>query len=590
VSGRAAKAKPKPAPPPVPARDYRAIAEAFTADVLEVRFPAGRLFRAALKRQADDLASPPLGLVFRDEEADRACRFMELLPYPDGENFIGKPFVLQPWQVWLVRSLLGWFDPVTGFRRFRNAHIWIPKGNGKSPLAAMITLYILATARGGEKCYSAASTRKQARCVFDTAQQMLRLAPDVARATKLVTGEHAIKGEGDGRSYEPVSSEAGSIEGVRPEGILVLDEVHVLPNRRLYDNLRSAATKCHHPFLLTISTAGFDTGPEAIGWWLYLKTRDILEGRTQDPTTFALAIEADRDLDPFVPETWKQANPNLGVSVSAIGVASAAKEAQERPASKASFLTKHLGWWIQGGDQAWMDMAKWDACAVPGVQHYQGPRSIGLDLAQTRDLTAKVNVSVRLRADGEREYIATCMAYLPRESPTVAANPSILLWADEGWIVLVEGEVLSLDGLKADVLADLAANPGSEVCIDPWGAAALSQDLLAAGAVVVDIRQGTLTMSPAMAELEAAVLSGRFRHDGSPVMRWCMGNVIARIDKLGNMAPSRANDERKIDGAVALLDGMVRAKNATPASGDRPIMTFMDEATSPAIEMFEVDD
>ena len=62
-----------------------------------------------------------------------------------------------------------------------------------------------------------------------------------------------------------------------------------------------------------------------------------------------------------------------------------------------------------------------------------------------------------------------------------------------------------------------------------------------------------------MKELEAAVLTGRFHHDGNPVLTWCVGNVVAQADRNGNIAPTRESDGRKIDCAVALINAMVRA-------------------------------
>jgi phage terminase large subunit-like protein len=101
--------------------------------------------------------------------------------------------------------------------------------------------------------------------------------------------------------------------------------------------------------------------------------------------------------------------------------------------------------------------------------------------------------------------------------------------------------------------------PGSEVCYDPWGAAALVQLLEPAGATCVEIRQGAKTQSEPMKALEAAILDKRLRHDGNPVLAWCIGNVLARADRNGNIAPDRENEGKKIDCAVALINAFVRA-------------------------------
>jgi phage terminase large subunit-like protein len=114
--------------------------------------------------------------------------------------------------------MFGWRDAVTKRPRVRDASIWLPKGNGKSPIAALIALAVLIPAKGGEKAYSAASTRHQARHVFDAAREMLKLEADAAREAGRepirdrfnLTVEHKIRGAGDNRLYEPVSAEAGT--------------------------------------------------------------------------------------------------------------------------------------------------------------------------------------------------------------------------------------------------------------------------------------------------------------------------------------------------------------------------------------------
>jgi phage terminase large subunit-like protein len=230
----------------------------------------------------------------------------------------------------------------------------------------------------------------------------------------------------------------------------VLDEVHVLPDRKLYDNLKSAANKVDGSMFVTISTAGFDMTPQAIGWQLYSRARDVLEKRADVPTLFAFIVEADRktaegkDADPFDLATITQANPNLGISVSVAGLLAAAQTAREVPSERVSFLTKHLGWWQSSG-QKFIDLGRWKACARADLrleEHADEPVTIGLDLAATRDLTARVAVHTWIRDDGKRAYrvFTRGRAYLPEKSPTV--TPDLKRWADEGWLILTDGEVM----------------------------------------------------------------------------------------------------------------------------------------------------
>src|SRR3954468_24023275 len=53
--------------------------------------------------------------------------------------------------------------------------------------------------------------------------------------------------------------------------------------------------------------------------------------------------------------------------------------------------------------------------------------------------------------------------------------------------------------------------------------------------------------------------SGRLQHDGNPVLEWCIGNVVGKPDRRGNLYPTRARPEQKIDAAVALVTAIGRS-------------------------------
>ena len=103
-------------------------------------------------------------------------------------------------------------------------------------------------------------------------------------------------------------------------------------------------------------------------------------------------------------------------------------------------------------------------------------------------------------------------------------------------------------------------NPVTESPIDPYGATGLSHDLADEQLNPVTIIQNYTNMSDPMKELEAAIESGRFHHDGNPIMSWCIANVVGK-NIPGNddvVKPIKEQNENKIDGAVALIMGIGR--------------------------------
>ena len=68
-------------------------------------------------------------------------------------------------------------------------------------------------------------------------------------------------------------------------------------------------------------------------------------------------------------------------------------------------------------------------------------------------------------------------------------------------------------------------------------------------------------MSAPMKELEAAINSGRFHHDGNQLMTWNIANVIGKYMPGSDdiVRPVKEKAEFKIDGAVALIMGIGQA-------------------------------
>lgn len=558
------------------ARNYCQIAEKYEEGVLDGTILVGARVKKAVERQRADLKKCPTGYEWDDSVADKACALAEQMAFPKGKKK-GQKFKLEPWQCWLLRVIFGWIDSVDGLPRFRNITIFLPKGNGKSPLAAMIGLITLCRGKSiGAKVYCAATTQKQADNVFDPAKEMLRLAPDLEKAAGLVVGEHAIKGVGDSRTFERVSAEKRSADGTVGDCYIV-DEIHQHPNRNLYDVLANNASKVDGSRIVVISTAGTDQTPTAIGWQLYCEARDILDKKLSNPAVFAFISEADREMDPWAEKTWMMANPNYGVSVSIAGFKNTALSAKAQPMSQPHFFATRLGWWSQNAS-GWLDLGKWRACARKLTdQDFEGrPIFIGVDLATVKDFSAKVQVAVKPRPDGENEYYVRTLGYIPEQSQTVIDIPETKEWVKAGWLKMDEGsEVLSIALVREDIVADMAKYSQAKICVDPFGATSMFQDLQNLGHDPIAIRQGWKDQSPAMHEIEAAVLKGRLFHDGSPLMELCIGNVIAIRDRNGNATPNRENDAKKIDLAVGLINAMSRAMVAEPVSADFD-MTVVD--------------
>ena len=80
------------------------------------------------------------------DKADRAVRFIEMLPHTKG-RWAGKPFWLLPWQEQIIRDLFG-IVKADGTRQFRMAYVEIPRRTERANWLRRLPLYAVCGRRG----------------------------------------------------------------------------------------------------------------------------------------------------------------------------------------------------------------------------------------------------------------------------------------------------------------------------------------------------------------------------------------------------------------------------------------------------------
>jgi len=92
--------------------------------------------------------------------------------------------------------------------------------------------------------------------------------------------------------------------------------------------------------------------------------------------------------------------------------------------------------------------------------------------------------------------------------------------------------------------------------MDPHNATKLQTELMALGFNVVNMRQGWVTMSPAIKQTEILIRQGKIRHGGNPVLRWMFSNVAIKRDSNDNQSLHKGRSADRIDGIVSLAMGI----------------------------------
>lgn len=539
-----------------PQMTYAARAHQYCRDVIASKIPASKWIKYACKRHLDDLAKNDSRWHFDEVKANRVCAFIESLKLPDDD--LGRNFILQPFQIWLVSSLIGWVDD-SGIRKHIEALIMIPKGNGKSPLAAALGLWFaFMDGRRGSEVFCGAMNLKQAMEVFTPALKFVDSSKSRFSKIGVDAQKKSIYNVRTGASFTPVIGKGR--HGARPY-LAILDELHQATSPDLYGTFKTGCNKTVNSLLLTISTAGV-ASLENPCHQLQLRAQKSLEGSLPDERLFSALYCADDTVEWTSEEALLMANPNLGISNDAEKIHLAIEDAQRNPAHQNNVKAMHLNLWSTAAS-AWLNMQAWQKCYDPALTDESVkdlPCWIGSDLASKLDLSATVRLH-RKDLDGRPHYYCFARCYLPEARVNLPENTHYQKWAKEGVLIATPGSSIDYSAIEADALADIKANQVQELAYDARYADQWSQRVSeASGIVRIETPPSPAVLSAPMKELESAVVDGRFHHDGHPVLTWCMSNVLTNETSAGNYTmPAKETPESKIDAAMALFIAMSRA-------------------------------
>lgn len=547
----------------------------YAVDVERGKVPACELVRQAAKRQLEDCDRQDTGwpFVFDPSAAEEICAYIASLPHVKGRRWVGKRIALEPWQCFKLTTPFGWLYAedveddegeivgLRGMRRYRTVYIEVPRKNAKTTIAAGVGLYLLEKdGEPGAEVYSAATTRNQAKIVFNIARQM------ALRATGLDVMAHNISDLDSASKFEPLHAQGETLDGYNISGA-VNDEVHAWKKRAVYEVIETATGARDQPMIWNITTSGDNL--EGICYDLRGYLMRILSGAVEDDSFFGVIwtidhareragkkIPGDEWDDPL---TWRKANPNWGVSVSPLQVRSLYKKALEVPSNRNTFLKYHLDVWTNSST-AWMDMLAWEACydSTMNLSDFAGEgTTVGIDLASKIDVNSAAFLFSRL-IDGKPHLFAFMRHWLPEEAIKKDKRGIYDGWVRTGHMRKTGGNVIDVDAIEDEFEEIGKEHPISEIAMDPGhNATQFGVDMVKRGYVVIDVRPTVLNFSEAMKYLEAFVIDGRFHHN-CPILTWMVSNVVARTDARDNIYPRKENESRKIDGVVAVLLGMNR--------------------------------
>jgi phage terminase large subunit-like protein len=275
------------------------------------------------------------------------------------------------------------------------------------------------------------------------------------------------------------------------------------------------------------------------------------------------------DAPPFEKATIKKANPAFGDFLNATEVMSTAADASRMPAREAQYRNLILNQRVEASNP-FVTRNVWTACgSFPPLALSGIPCYAGLDLSSVADLTAYV---VMGRREGIWQVHPTF--WLPEQGIAEKSRADHVpydLWAREGHLVLTPGSAVDYEYVAQFLREEFNRLNIVKLAFDRWNMKHLRPWLEKAGFSSQEIEQkftpfgqGTQSMSPALRELEAALLAVKIAHGNHPVLTMCASCAVVEGRDDANRKLSKNKSSGRIDGMTALAMAFGVAQEARP--------------------------
>jgi len=418
----------------------------YVEDILSGRKTACPELRQACERFKRDLDNDDYD--FRCEDAEFVIQIIEKTIVHqqgetlDGEPLRGRPFLLQPWQKFIVYNLLGFFIKGTKLRRFKEAFIYVPRKNGKTSfVGALVWALALLERRSGCKIYITSAALQQSMESWTFIKFNITEMGEINNFRVQDNNNiHCLSTDlPDGSLYIRALAANPDKQDSLNCNIGIADEIHAYKTPKQYTIIKQAMKAYSNKLMIGITTAGDNMNSFCYYRLMYCKK--VLSGTVEDEQCFIFICKAEEDekgnVDFLDPKQHEMANPNYGVTIRPEDMLSDARNAQNDPQMRKEFLNKSLNVYTSA-IKAYFDIGEFrasdkkynwtlDELVKLPISWYGGA-----DLSKLHDLTAAVLVGVY-----ENVLIVIPHAWFPVVAATKKADEDgipLFGWKDDGWL------------------------------------------------------------------------------------------------------------------------------------------------------------
>lgn len=499
--------------------------------------------------------------IYDQKAANHAIDFIERYCRHHEGKFAPNLIKLELWQKAFLAVVFGIMDK-SGRRQFQEIVLIIGRKNGKTLLAAAIAAYCaFKDGEYGGRIYFTAPKLQQAALCFDAFYQMVKKEPALDKRARKRRADVYI--EYSNTAIQPLPFSSKTSDGLNIS-MAVADEISSWrgdAGMKFYDVIKSSVGAREQPIILSISTAGYIS--DGIFDEILKRSTRVLLGDSRE-TRLAPFLYTIDDVDKWsdINELAK-ANPNMGVSVSVNYFLDEIAIAEGSLSKKAEFLTKYCNI-KQNSSLAWLStkvvgLASGDPLRLEDFRECYAVG--GIDLSQTRDLTASV---ILIEKNGELYVFAKF--WLPSEKIDEATERDGVPYQ-----LMIQRGLLEPSGDNfvdyhdcfewfRMMIEQYHIYP-LKVGYDRYSAQYLIQDMKAYGFQVDDVFQGE-NLYGVIQETQGLLEDGKIHIGDNDLLKMHLLNSAIKLsNERGRGKLVKVHPSLHIDGTAALLDAMtVRQK------------------------------